>query len=78
MTNFTATCHGKIGYPGSEDARAQVRRLKRAGKAPAADRLTVYRCPTCELWHVGHDPKGARSGRDRLKSRRNLTRPTGG
>lgn len=46
--DFDPGCHGKMGYSVKAYAdNAVAFRRHRKGA------ITVYRCPTCDLWHVG-------------------------
>ncbi len=46
-------CVGKRGYRTKANAK---RMLRRSQALHGRDRLRVYRCPHCDLWHVGHKP----------------------
>lgn len=46
----TATGQAKKGYPHREQAEARARQLSSRDGAP----MNVYRCATCNKWHVGH------------------------
>lgn len=54
-------CHGKVRYQRKPEAKRALRRLQSLPRElweqnPLRDgaRLTVYRCPHCLHWHLGH------------------------
>ena len=50
----TIICPGKKGYYLRDDARDALEAQRRRYPHKA---FTMYRCPVCRLWHVGHDRK---------------------
>ena len=44
-------CAGKRGFTGKQDAKRSVKCMERA----IGQRMTVYRCAHCGLWHAGKD-----------------------
>ena len=75
MTHVAAPevqCHGKQSYPSKKEARRGLRRMR---SLPAERRrfdegdvkLTVYRCPHCGRWHVGHATFLARREQERRR-----------
>lgn len=42
----------KHGFRSRAQAQAAVARARTRG----AYRVTAYRCPVCDLWHIGHMP----------------------
>lgn len=44
-------CHGKRGYSSKAQAKKSGRRAERI-----VGRLVAYRCPHCDLFHLGHRP----------------------
>lgn len=48
-------CHGKRRYRHRGDARKAMRRQQTAGNGRGG-RLTVYRCPWCDWYHIGNKP----------------------
>ena len=47
-------CQGKHGYPNVRVAREVMGSMMKGGRAaPRGERLEVYRCEFCELWHIG-------------------------
>ena len=45
-------CIGKVAHDTPAIAAKIARKMSRGGK-----RVESYRCPTCQLWHVGRDGK---------------------
>lgn len=43
----------KFRHPTRQSATVHMRRLQQ-GPPSRSGKLQVYRCPTCEYWHVGH------------------------
>lgn len=62
-------CEGKQSYPEARIARAAARRMISSGKTERGNhtQLSAYRCPVCDLYHIGHRPRvnGAVSRRKR-------------
>lgn len=59
---LTCSATGKRGYTSKSSAR------KARGQTPAGGSpLSVYRCPSCSLYHLGHLPPSVRRG-EREKS----------
>jgi hypothetical protein len=54
VRTFERACQGKARYSHRRRAKKSARRLKNLG---VDGHLSVYRCPFCEQWHVGHIPK---------------------
>lgn len=46
----TRTGRAKVGYASREEALTHAQSLARRDGAS----MSVYRCPTCKQWHVGH------------------------
>lgn len=49
---LTASGATKVGYQTRTDARQAARRTQR--RSDSGDRLQVYKCPDCDLFHIGH------------------------
>ena len=49
-------------YESPEDAQHHLDGLVAISTAEDSARLVVYRCPSCEGWHVGHQRKAPGSG----------------
>ena len=47
---------GKLKYPTPQDAARAAKVVKRSGKSAGwhKGKLSHYRCPACEAWHIGH------------------------
>lgn len=54
---------GKIRHTSAASARQQIADLRRMPNFRPG--LHVYRCPTCQCWHVGHYKKPAKPKRDK-------------
>lgn len=52
-------CLGKRGYRTKADAKGAKRRTLLSGTGGG---LMIYRCPWCELWHLGHKPAAVKAG----------------
>lgn len=52
-------CDGKVRHQTRQAAHAAVQALTGKGK----DRMSAYRCPWCDTWHVGHRPNPRRGRR---------------
>ena len=50
-------CDGKAKYRTAGDAKARVR------NSPVKGRLSVYQCPFCLHFHIGHRPRRRRRKR---------------
>ena len=57
--NTDARCArtGKVQFIDEDAAKLALRQMRRAklvrGLIHATERLHAYRCPACELWHLG-------------------------
>ena len=60
---YAGTCDasGKIQYPTRKDAK-EARRLMK-GKGIPQSGMSVYQCPECNYWHLGHLSASVRAGR---------------
>lgn len=47
---------GKVRFPTRRQARVARRKI------PTGDPLSVYRCPECDWFHLGHRPPRVRNG----------------
>lgn len=48
------SCQGKIAYASKELANITAAHLNSLG----GRRLSSYKCPTCSVFHIGHNAKG--------------------
>lgn len=54
--NFLRSCDGKVEYATRELARAAANQMRERGRAHRSkSRLTFYKCPYADHWHVGHE-----------------------
>lgn len=54
-------CRNKMRLPTKADAKRHARHVEtRRANDRKRGRISVYRCPHCDYWHVGHDPKRLR------------------
>lgn len=54
-------CVGKRRYTSKSQAKAAIAALKAKGNW--SGRMSAYRCPHCELFHIGHTPRVIIEGR---------------
>jgi hypothetical protein len=47
---------GKLGYDYRAEAR-EARRVSRRFNGEKTSEWSVYRCPHCDYWHIGHNNK---------------------
>jgi hypothetical protein len=52
---FLPGCSGKVGYRTREEARDTARDRREKG---VKKRLTVYKCMSCNKWHITSHGKG--------------------
>jgi hypothetical protein len=45
-------CTGKRWYSDKHEAKKAAKKSEQR-----FGRMDVYRCPHCDLWHIGHEPK---------------------
>lgn len=56
MRSPERACHWKAQYDSKRAARTARRSIQ------TSEHLSIYRCPFCGYYHLGHKPKAVRSG----------------
>ena len=69
----TCRATGKRGYM-TRSAAKKARQRTHAKSIDNNGALSVYRCASCELWHIGHMPKALRNGTIDRETYRNSKR----
>lgn len=54
----SAACRGKRAYHNKKLAKWHIRQTERLH----GERLSAYRCPHCDLWHLGHRRRASEPG----------------
>lgn len=59
-------CLGKEAFPSATAAVAAMRVYQKSGTLHIGAGLGPYRCPNCQEWHLGNEPRRAAPGLRRL------------
>ena len=51
-------CTGKKGYPDEMSAKIAMAQQGRAGHLARQAKMSIYKCPFCGYWHMGHSETG--------------------
>lgn len=57
MSRESNQCAGKVQYPNFEAGHSACENLNKRGKR----KLTAYKCPDCDFFHLGHGQRINRS-----------------
>jgi len=51
-------CRGKMQYKDALSAKIALAKQGRAGRLGPHDKMSIYQCKFCGLWHMGHSDNG--------------------
>lgn len=59
MSAQVAACSGKLAHRSAAAAWRELTKMRKFKNGGAA--MSVYRCGTCHLWHIGRDNEGKKT-----------------